>query len=158
IVPPPPPVALRGWPRWAIETNAQERLRHAPGGTDDAWGAVGAGPRFYEDKGDAEPLVFAGFPSALLGGAGDLASHSARSTPWQEAGAVPGGGREATGWTPTSFGASDTASELGWSVPPALPLWGARGNDGSSSEPRRGHAASSAAWLGIGRHTRTEQG
>ncbi|HKA23834.1 MAG TPA: hypothetical protein VKF80_02505 [Candidatus Eisenbacteria bacterium] len=159
IVAPPPPVVPRlGPPRWAIETNAQERLRHAPLGTDDAWSAVGAGPRFYEDKGDVEPLVFAGFPSVVLGGVGDVAAQAARSTPWQEAGAVPGGAREATGWTPTSFGSSDTSSELGWSIPSELPGWGARGSYGAASEPRTGQIASSAAWLGIGRETRTEQG
>lgn len=154
---PPPVVVLRGPPRWAVETNPQERLRHAPIGPDDAWSAIGAAPRFYEDKGDVEPLSFADFPATLLGGAGDVTSHGARSTPWAEAGAVPGGDREATGWTGPAFGLVDTASG-GWIVPSALPGWGARGEYGSSSEPRRGHAASSAAWLGIGRDSRTEQG
>lgn len=155
---PPAIELLRGPPRWAIESNPQERLRHAPVGTDDAWSAVGAAPRFYEDKGDVEPLSFAGYPAVLLGGSGEVASQTARSTPWQEAGAVPGGAREATGWTPTPFALADTSDELGWSYPAALPLWGSRGEWGSTSEPRRGDIASSAAWLGIGRKGRTDQG
>ena len=71
---------------------------------------------------------------------------------------MPAGAREATGWTPTPFAVADTSDELGWSVPPALPLWGARGDWGSTSEPRRGDIASSSAWLGIGRQGRTDQG
>jgi hypothetical protein len=53
VVPRRPSWFLRGPARWAIETNAQERLRHAPLGTDDAWSAVGTGA-FLRDKGDVE--------------------------------------------------------------------------------------------------------
>lgn len=159
LAPPLPPLETkRGLSRWGFEMNAQERLRRAPQGDDDAWSAVGGSPRFYEDRGVTELLAFGAFPSGMAGGTGEGTSVLTRSTVWQESGAPPWGAREATGWSAVPFAAVDTTTQKSGTAPAGYPGWGARGSWGSAAEPRRGRSAFSAAWIGIGRETRTEQG
>jgi len=157
--PAPAPLPVRGtaFARWALSVGADERLRRAPGGPDDAWRAAGAGPRFYEDRADAEPLVFAGMPWNLATGAGDRAAAGPRSTVWQEPGAWGSGALAAAGWSAPEAAAEDTLGDV-LPGPAGLASWGGRGEWGSATELRHGRNAFSSVWLGVGGEGHSEQG
>jgi hypothetical protein len=147
--------------RWAAALGPSTLARRSPLEAEDALGFLGSSPRFYEQSGALEPVIFAGLPPGFTAGVGESGPLLPRLAIWDDAGLVADGGRLAWAWSalPPIAAPGLADSTRGGEVSAAAdgPLAGRGRWSGEEAEPP-GKSNVSSVWLTLGRPQASAQG